>query len=140
MLTDEERRQVANTTLSMLSMEMTLEPKDIDAVVTLLERHRAILQPKAQNEKIISSVRVATLGGHVHLDVFVRGGKAGTLVVDVDDGQRIIDRLRDSDTAIDLTTCPTCSGPWPCPNPLHCATFTKAHIEAWDRLPPGDET
>jgi hypothetical protein len=31
--------------------------------------------------------------------------------------------------------CPLCDGPWPCPNVLHCTTFTQAHVDAWKSLP-----
>lgn len=42
---------------------------------------------------LISSVRVETLGGHAHIGVWNRGGKAGTLVVDASDASAIADIL-----------------------------------------------
>lgn len=42
---------------------------------------------------LISSIRVQTLGGHTHIDVWNRGGKAGTLVVNAEDGDRVAELL-----------------------------------------------
>ena len=46
---------------------------------------------------IISSVRIEKSPTHWHIDVWNRGGKAGTIRVDADDGPEVIRRLFGSD-------------------------------------------
>ena len=48
---------------------------------------------------IVSSVRVQTIGAHVHVSVWNRGAFAGRLVVDPNDADTIAWRLLASDTA-----------------------------------------
>ena len=46
-----------------------------------------------KDRPVVTSVRVCRAGGHDHVHVWNRGGKAGVLVVDAGDGERIALRL-----------------------------------------------
>lgn len=50
---------------------------------------------------LISSIRAEVLGGHVHIHVWNRGGKAGTLVVDKKDASKIVSTLTGIDTLVE---------------------------------------
>lgn len=45
------------------------------------------------SNKVVSSLRVEVAGGHAHIGVWNRGGKAGTLVVEASDAIWFIDAL-----------------------------------------------
>lgn len=47
----------------------------------------------AESGSVISSVRVEKNPRHWHLHIWNRGGKAGTLIVNAEDGPAIVDRL-----------------------------------------------
>lgn len=55
-----------------------------------------------QSDKKISTIRVELLGGHAHLGIWSRGGKAGTLIVNADDAGDMVDRLRGPETTVEV--------------------------------------
>ena len=49
---------------------------------------------------LITSIRVELLGGHAHIHVWARGGKAGTLVVAIADAPTMFDRISEVGTEL----------------------------------------
>lgn len=54
---------------------------------------------------LISTVKIEKVGGHEHVHVWNRGGKAGTLIVTEGDGEKVARRLAISFTEVDDLMC-----------------------------------
>ena len=55
-----------------------------------------------QSQKLISTIKVEVRGGHAHLDLWSRGGKAGSLIVDAVDLDQWLYRLKGPETRVEV--------------------------------------
>lgn len=67
-----------------------------------LEREMRKERLESGRKPLVSSIKVVKNPRHWHIDVWNRGGKAGHLVVDAEDGAQIVSRLREHDTLVSM--------------------------------------